>query len=160
LRSIGTTIDLASRDRRHFVHAKLIGLTAIALVLQVAGIHGWIRELLVLFVFTFAPGAAVLSLLPRLNPLMWFGISAAFSLLIVLVPAYLMVLISATLGPYASKGAKRLAASAYARPNASLNRQIFQSTQEPHSHLRRAVPAISSGPAGQQSARHVLTAGL
>jgi hypothetical protein len=94
LRTPRTTTEIAFRDRPHFLHGLLLAITGACLLLMVAGIHGWIRELLALVVLTFLPGAAVLTYLPRLNPLMHVGIAAAFSLMIVTVLSDLLVALS------------------------------------------------------------------
>jgi hypothetical protein len=91
LRKLRTTTEIALSDRIHFLYALLLTSTAICLFLMLIGIHGWIRALLALVVLTFLPGTAVLTFLPRLNPLMRVGIAAALSLTIVTVLSDLLV---------------------------------------------------------------------
>lgn len=61
---------------------------------MLTGVHGWIRALLALVVMSLLPGAAVMTFLPRLNPLLRVGITAAFSLTIMSVLAYSLVAVS------------------------------------------------------------------
>lgn len=71
----------------------LVGLTAFALLLYAIGIQGWLRSLIALIVFTFVPGAAVLTLLPRLRPIARIALASAISLTLIAAVSYLLLLL-------------------------------------------------------------------
>ncbi len=77
------------------MHATLLALAVFALLLYAVGVHGWVREVGSMVVLTLLPGFAILSLLPRVNPLMRFGVGATLSLAVCTLLAGLLVAVSA-----------------------------------------------------------------
>ena len=71
----------------------LVGLTVLALLLYVIGIQGWLRSMVALVVYTFVPGAALLTRLPRLRPIARVALAAAISLTIIAATSYLLLLL-------------------------------------------------------------------
>lgn len=69
----------------------LCGLTALSLLLYVSGLQFWPRAMLAITVYTFVPGFAILSFLPRLRPLARTGIAAALSLTLMAVFSYALL---------------------------------------------------------------------
>lgn len=61
-------------------YAVLAALPFLVGFFEIVGISGWIRALMALTALTFLPGAAILTLLPRLPPLLRIGVAAAISL--------------------------------------------------------------------------------
>lgn len=78
-------------DRRALVSTILLTAIAMSFLLALLGIHGTLRELFALSAFTFAPGAAVLMRLKPVGALASAGLSAAISLAVIALGAWLMI---------------------------------------------------------------------
>ncbi len=77
-----------SRDVSFF----LAGLTVLALILYSTNLSGWPQAAVAILVYTFVPGAAVLSFLPRLRLISRIGLAAAFSMTLIVLMSYAMLL--------------------------------------------------------------------
>lgn len=83
--------DAVRADRRALVSAVLLAFTGLALLTALLGLHGTLRELIALVVFTFVPGTALLMRLKPIDAVAAIGLSASASFAIVGLGAWLMI---------------------------------------------------------------------
>jgi hypothetical protein len=86
-----STIDRPAGNIHRDTALGLSVLAAVTLLLQLVGLSFWLTGFMAIVVFTFLPGAAVVSALPPLNLPARIGLSAAFSFSITAMFAYLLI---------------------------------------------------------------------
>jgi hypothetical protein len=86
-----STIDRPAGNIHRDTALGLSVLAAVTLLLQLVGLSFWLTGFMAIVVFTFLPGAAVVSALPPLNLPARIGLSAAFSFSITAIFAYALI---------------------------------------------------------------------